>query len=229
MALKYEGIANFPTPLSVPLIMIMTGVFLGTLSACLEISGERSIYMRERAVNLKTHLYLLAKLPYLFMMGLVQAFLYVLVASVLLGLPSDQTLQIVLIVTAVTWVAAVMGLFISSLDPTSGQNSVVLAVVAVLPQLVLAGAQGPAFYHGMGTVTKAIASIFPARWGFELMLNALYDSPAWAQTYITGSDPGHMGFRFGSEVFATNLGALAILGVIYFLATWASLKRYDRL
>ncbi len=227
--MKYEGIANFPVPLSIPLIMVMTAVFLGTLSACLEISGERSVYLRERSVNLKIHLYLLAKLPFLFILALIQSFVYVLLASVLLGLPTGQILGLVFIVAAVAWVSCLIGLFISSLDPTAGQNSVVLAVVAVLPQLVLAGAQGPAFYRDMSTPAKALASALPARWGFELMLNVLYQTPEWARKYITGAELGRMGFRFDDGVFSTNAAALALIGVCFFVATCISLKRYDKL
>ena len=238
LAMKYEGIGNFPVPLSVPFIMIMTGVFLGTLAACLEISGERSVYLRERAINLKLHLYLLSKLPFLFLLGLVQVFIYVLTASILLKMhgaqiDGDQIINIIAIVTAVVWVSSIIGLFISTLDPTPGQNSVILAVVAVLPQLVLAGAQGPGFYNAMGPVMKALAAALPALWGFEMILNVLYKDPPWAQyvahskNWISGPDPGYMGFSH--DVFLTNSAALAIIGGVFFLASCVSLKRYDRL
>jgi len=229
VALKFKGIANFPLPLSAPLIMIMTGVFLGTLSACLEISGERSIYLRERSVNLRIHTYLLAKLPFLFLLALAQAFVYTLLAAVLIGIPAGQILGIMVTIAAVAWASCMVGLFISSLDPSTGQNSVVLAVVAVLPQLVLAGAQGPAFYHGMSAPMKVLAGILPARWGFEMLLNVLYETPEWAREYITGDGAGQMGFRFGRSVLVTNMAALGAVSLGFFAATCLSLKRYDKL
>ncbi len=229
LQMKFEGVSNLAIPISLPLILVMTAVFLGTLSACLEISGERSVYMRERAVNLKIPLYVLSKLPYLFVLATVQSFLYVFVVAVLLGLTSVDVLSMTLVVIGVAWVSCVIGLFISSLDPTPGQNSVILAVIAVLPQLIFSGAMGPGFYRGMAWPAKALASLFPARWGFELMLSVLYKKPDWAEHLIGGSNPGQMGFRFGHEVFTTNAAALAILAAGFFAATCISLKRYDKL
>ncbi len=228
--MMFEGIANLPIPLSLPLMMVMTAVFLGTLSACLEISGERPVYMRERAVNLSIPVYLASKLPALFMLTLVQCFLYVAIAVSLLDLNHVNPVMLVLILTGVSWVSVCIGLLISSLDPTAGQNSVILAVVVVLPQLLFSGAMGPGFYGGMHAATKAIASLFPARWGFELMLTALYQEPSWAETYITGeANGGGMGFQFGFQVYAINAMALFALALGCFLATSFSLKRYDRL
>lgn len=230
LALRFEGAANLPIPMSLPLLMVMTAVFLGTVTACLEISGERPIYLRERSVNLSIPVYVASKLPSLFLMTAVQCFLYILIAMLVLGIRHVDILSLVLITTAVAWVSCTIGLLISSMDPTSGQNSVVLAVIAVLPQLIFSGGMEPDFYGGMSTVTKTLASILPARWGFELMLTTLYEDPAWVRDLITGTDDADgMGFRFGREVFTTNMGALAALGLAYFSLTCIALKRYDRL
>lgn len=43
LQMKYQGFQGMAIPLSLALTLVMTAVFLGTLSACLEISGERSI------------------------------------------------------------------------------------------------------------------------------------------------------------------------------------------
>ena len=230
LALRFEGASNLPIPMSLPLLMVMTAVFLGTVTACLEISGERPIYLRERSVNLSIPIYVASKLPSLFLLTAVQCFLYVLISMVALGVSHVDILTLILITTAVAWVSCTVGLLISSLDPTSGQNSVVLAVIAVLPQLIFSGAMEPDFYGGMNALTKGLASILPARWGFELMLTALYEQPSWVRDMITGTDNGDgMGFRFGGDVFMTNMTALAALGMGYFMLTCISLKRYDRL
>jgi ABC-type multidrug transport system ATPase subunit/pSer/pThr/pTyr-binding forkhead associated (FHA) protein len=231
LAMKYEGPPALAIPLSLPLMLTLTAVFLGTLSACLEISSERSIYMRERSVNLKIPIYVAAKLPYLFMQTLVQCSLYVLLAATMLHLWHVNVLELVLIATGVAWGSCLVGLFISSLDPTSGQNSVILAVVAVLPQLLLSGAMAPGFYRvdGMSAPTKVLACILPARWGYEMMLNVLYKSPEWAQKIIAGDGTGHMGFQFNSSVFPHNALALGLIALGFFIAACVSLKRYDRL
>lgn len=229
MEMRFEGFGGLAIPISLALTMVMTAVFLGTLSACLEISGERSIYQRERAVNLSIPTYVASKLPALFMLSAVQCFVYVALTMAVLHPPNVDVLSLVAICIGVSWVSCMIGLFISSLDPTPGQNSVILAVIAVLPQMIFSGAMGPAFYGGMGIVTKTVASILPARWGFELMLTAFYQKPEWTEKLITGDSPNGMGFAYGSEVYTTNALALGTLALVYFLATCISLKRYDTL
>ncbi len=229
LELLFEGFGNMAVPISLPLTMVMTAVFLGTLSACLEISGERAIYLRERAVNLSIPTYIASKLPALFLLSAVQGFAYVALSMLILRPAGVDILSIALICVGVSWVSCTIGLFISSLDPTPGQNSVILAVIAVLPQMIFSGAMAPAFYGGMNTVTQFIASALPARWGFELMLTVFYRDPAWAREVITGPYPDGMGFQFGEAVYHYNALALAALACAYFLATCAILKRYDRL
>ncbi len=229
IGLRFQGFGGLAIPLALPLTMVMTAVFLGTLSACLEISGERPIYLRERAVNLGIVNYLGSKLPALFLLSVVQCFMYVACVMAVLHPPGVNVLGVVLICIAVAWVSSIIGLFISSLDPTPGQNSVMLAVIAMLPQMLFSGAMAPAFFDGMHPVTQGVAAILPARWGFELLLTVLYEDPAWARDLITAASPAGMGFGFGAEVIKTNGIALLGLAVAYFVATCISLRRFDKL
>ena len=227
--MRFEGFGGLAIPLNLPLTMIMTVVFLGTLSACLEISGERPIYLRERAVKLGIPAYVASKLPALFVLSAVQAFLYVAVTMVLLRPPDVDIFSLALVCISVAWVSCVIGLFISSLDPTPGQNSVILAVIAMLPQMIFSGAMAPAFYDGMSSFAQGVAAILPARWGFELLLTTMYQEPEWARSVITGESPAGMGFGFGQEVYAANAMALGAMAFVYFVATCVNLRRYDKL
>lgn len=227
--MRYEGFGGLGIPLNLPLTMVMTVVFLGTLSAALEISGERPIYLRERAVKLGIPAYVASKLPGLFVLSAIQAFLYVAVTMALLHPPDVDILSLALVSIAVAWVSCIIGLFISSLDPTPGQNSVILAVIAMLPQMIFSGAMAPAFYGGMSTFAQGVAAILPARWGFELMLTAMYQEPEWARRIITGESPAGMGFHFGGEVYTRNAAALGLMALVYFIATCVNLRRYDKL
>ncbi|MCL4218772.1 MAG: ATP-binding cassette domain-containing protein, partial [Candidatus Hydrogenedentes bacterium] len=229
MEMRFEGFGGLAVPLSLPLTMVMTAVFLGTLSACLEISGERSIYLRERAVNLSIPTYVASKLSALFMLSAVQCFVYVFLTMVILQPQGVSILSLVFICVGVSWVSCLIGLFISSLDPSAGQSSVILAVIAVLPQMIFSGAMAPAFYGGMTDVVKIIAAFLPARWGFELMLTAFYQQTDWARNLISGGNPPGMGFRFGEDVYVRNAIMLGLLALGYFTATCVSLKRYDKL
>ncbi len=229
IGMRFQGFGGLAIPLALPLTMIMTAVFLGTLSSCLEISGERSIYLRERAVNLGIVSYLASKLPALFLLSVVQSFVYVAFVMGILQPPGVDVLGIVLICIGVAWVSCIIGLFISSLDPTPGQNSVMLAVIAMLPQMIFSGAMAPAFFDGMHPITQGIAAMLPARWGFELLLTVLYQDPPWARDLITAGSPAGMGFGFGKDVLWVNGVALLTLAVAYFGATCVSLRRFDKL
>ena len=81
----------------------------------------------------------------------------------------------------------------------------------------------------MGRMTQTIASLFPSRWGFELLLTTFYRETDWAGGLITRTTEGGMGFRFGPDVYFTNGLALLLLGLGYFIATCVSLRRYDTL
>lgn len=229
ISMRFEGFNNLAIPLTIPLIIVMTAVFLGTLSACLEISSERNIYKRERAVNLSIPMYLASKLPVLFLLAAIECFIFVFLSLIFIRAPQVNGLNIFLIALGITWVSCLIGLFISSLDPTSGKNSVLLAVLVVLPQLVFSGGMAPGFWRDMSRSTQWIASLFPARWGFEMMINAFYQQPEWARDLITGTGDGYMGFEFGAEVYQTNTIAFILLGLFYFILTWFVLKRNDQL
>ncbi len=223
------GMSALAIPLSLPFMITMTSVFLGTLLASLEVSGERPIYLRERLINLKIPVYLASKLPFLAVMGAVQAFVYVSLTCGLLGLLNDGGLNALWISILLIWASSLVGLCVSALDPTPGNNSVIMAVVATLPQMLLSGAMAPKFFNGLNAGLQVVAAALPARWGFEMMLTAFYREPAGAAAFISGTEAGHMGFRFGSEVYFSNSLALGAVGLGFFLTACAVLKRYDRL
>ncbi|MCL4693824.1 MAG: FHA domain-containing protein, partial [Candidatus Hydrogenedentes bacterium] len=126
-ALKHEGAANLPTPLSVLLMMVMTAVFAGTLMSCLELSTERPIFARERMAGQNVLDYLLSKLPFLLVLTAVQCAIYLAICRVKPELQHFDLLSAYLAMVAMAWAACCMGLFLSALDPAAGQFSVILA------------------------------------------------------------------------------------------------------
>ncbi len=228
-ALKHEGFGNLPTPLSVLLMFVMTAVFMGTLMSCLDLSTERPIYLRERMANQKIADYLASKLPFLLIATAIQCALFLSLCYMKPGLRQFDPAGAFIAMCAMAWASCAMGLFISAIDPTAGQFSVILAIVAVLPQLVFSGGLGPDFYGGMSTVMKIFANIFPARWGLEMLMTAFYNHPGhaslkWIATFV----PDTIGFKFGTTIYLRNplvllgqaAGWLALCGI--------ALKRLDR-
>lgn len=228
-ALKYEGLPNLPTPISVLLMFVMTSVFMGTLMSCLDLSPERPIFVRERMANQRIGDYLGSKLPFLLAVTALQCLLFLALCRMKPGLRQFDFMSAYLAMVAMAWTSCALGLFLSAIDPTTGQFSVILAIVAVLPQLVFSGGLGPDFYQGMSSVMKGFASLFPARWGLEMLMTAFYyhperDALKWVGDFVSET----IGFHFGLRVYWTNTVVLGTQALVWLgMCAWA-LKRLDR-
>jgi ABC transport system ATP-binding/permease protein len=227
-ALKFEGLPNLPTPLSVLLMFMMTSVFMGTLMSCLDLSTERPIYIRERMANQRIADYLASKLPFLLLVTALQCLVFLLLCRIKPGLQYFDFTSAYVALVAMAWAACAMGLFLSAIDPTSGQFSVILAIVMVLPQLVLSGALGPDFFAGMPAALQMIANLFPARWGVEMLMTAFYHHPdrealQWIHDFVVET----VGFRFGSAVYLRNTVILLIQAAAWLIGCGLIVKRLD--
>jgi ABC transport system ATP-binding/permease protein len=171
-ALRHQGIGNLPIPMSVVLMMVMTAVFCGTLIACTEISAEQAIYRRERMANLPIAAYLGSKLPFCLSTTALQCFVFLAICWLHPSLRQTTFLPVWLTMTAIAWCSVTISLCLSSLDPTSGRFSVLLAIAVVLPQLILSGGIGPDFYANMHHLLRIPADMLPARWGLEMICTA---------------------------------------------------------
>jgi len=228
-ALKHEGIANLPTPLSVLLMFVMTAVFMGTLMSCLDLSTERPIYLRERLANQKIADYIGSKLPFLLLVTAVQCALFLALCYVKPGLRQFNVPGAYVALVTMAWTSCTMGLFLSAADPTAGTFSVILAIVAVLPQLVFSGGLGPDFFKGMSSVMKVFADAFPARWGLEMLITAFYRHPDHASLqWIASFVPDTIGFRFGPTVYFKDVAVLLGQAFAWLLLCGLALKRLDR-
>ena len=229
-SLNYEGPANVPVPLSVLLMFVMTAVFSGTLMSCLELSSERAVYLRERMANQKIANYLLSKLPFLLLITSLQCAVFLALCRLKPDLRHFDLLAVFVAMLAMAWVSCALGLFLSAIDPTSGQFSVILAIVVVLPQLVFSGGLGPQFYKGMADSMKILAGALPARWGLEMLMVGFYSFPpereslAWLEEFVVEQ----IGFDFGLTVYLGCLGALAMQGIGWLVLSGFALKALDR-
>ncbi|HCE46296.1 MAG TPA: hypothetical protein DET40_22345 [Lentisphaeria bacterium] len=121
-----------------PFIMAIAVLFFGCINAAKDIVKEISVYLRERAINLEIPAYLLSKVAVLSAINFFQCI-------VLLGIvyPSVQ-LEMDFMKTFLTLFATSlggmgMGLCISSLVDNN-DKAISLAILAVIPQIILAGA-----------------------------------------------------------------------------------------
>ena len=226
--LRYQGPANMPVPMSVLVMGIMTAVFLGTVSGCLELSSERHIYQRERSAGLKIFDYLGSKMPFCLTMTALQCLFFTLCCTLHPALTSLSFFPIFFTLLAVAWTSAAMGLCISALDPTSGRFSIMIAVAAVLPQLILSGGLGPEFYRYMSMPAEMASLFFPARWGLEMGLTAVYSGTPVAMTsWIPECIHKIIGFDFGNAVYYHGISVLIVQTFTWLLLCAWLLKRRD--
>ncbi|MCA9619102.1 MAG: FHA domain-containing protein [Myxococcales bacterium] len=161
--------------------LVVSAIWFGTSNAAREIVRERSIYLRERMVNLGLLNYVLSKFILLSLLCVVQCAMLLGIVFFALGfsggMPAFFQELAALIATAITAVG--IGLLLSTLV-TSSEAAMALTPIALIPQVVLGGLMVPAT-----TIPKLAPIMYsiPARWGFEAAIvaerAAIADDPAW--------------------------------------------------
>ena len=161
--------------------LVLAAMWFGTSNAAREIVKERSIYLRERMVNLGLFNYLMSKFVLLCAFCVIQCTILLGIVFFALGFnggaPAFFQELAALVATSVASVA--LGLLLSTLVTTT-EAAMALTPIALIPQVVLGGLMVPA------TTIKDIAPIMqlsPTRWGFEAVVVperlAIRDDPAW--------------------------------------------------
>jgi hypothetical protein len=172
--------------------------------------------------------YIGSKLPFCLSVTALQCFVFLGLFYFNVHMREVPFVPVWLTMVAITWTSVAIGLFVSSLDPTHGQFSVVLAIIAVLPQLILSGGLGPGYFHDMSLLTQFVANLFPARWGLEMLLTSVYSgvsfqSIAWIPDFVTQT----IGFDYGSGVYLKNGFILIMQSCTWLLLCAMSLARHD--
>lgn len=143
-------------------------LFLGAFTSANVITREDGIYRRERLVGLSPVAYVAAKTLVLGAFSVLQGVLFVAVLALKIDLPppaleTGALLALALILTSLAGVA--MGLFISALSPNA-DRAAILVVLALIPQLIFAGATVPR--SEMSASSRAISDITITKWALEL-------------------------------------------------------------
>lgn len=228
-SIKYEGVAHLPVPMGMMLMFVMTAIFCGTFIACQELSSERTIRYRERMAGQRLVDYLGSKLVFCFFVTSLQICLYLGLCVIMAGMPHVTFVTLAFILIGLAWVSVAMGLFISAIDPSSGQFAIIMSIIVVLPQLIFSGGIGPDFYHGMNRLTQIIADLFPAKWGLEMLFTAIYNTKqAEVLSWVSGFVQNIVGFRFGADVLRYDATVLAAQLVIWLALTVFSLHFITR-
>ncbi|HEY2253824.1 MAG TPA: ABC transporter permease, partial [Planctomycetaceae bacterium] len=148
LALVFGKLADIENPAervprTVNLLFLLTisSFWFGCNNASKELVKERVIFSRERDFNLRTSSYLASKLLVLTSIGVIQITLLYAIVKACCGPPGaiwQQWLALAVLATAGT----ALGLFMSAFARTE-EVAVALVPIAVIPQIILAGAIAP--------------------------------------------------------------------------------------
>jgi ABC-type multidrug transport system ATPase subunit/pSer/pThr/pTyr-binding forkhead associated (FHA) protein len=161
--------------------VVVSCVWFGTSNAAREIVTERSIYLRERMVNLRLLNYVLSKYLLLGFFCVVQCAMLLGIVFFTLGFnggPMAFLLELGNLV-ALAMNATAMGLCVSTLV-ASAEAAMALTPIALIPQVVLGGLMVPMTTNPN---LRPLMYLMPSRWGFEGAIAnerlAIASSAAW--------------------------------------------------
>jgi ABC-type multidrug transport system ATPase subunit/pSer/pThr/pTyr-binding forkhead associated (FHA) protein len=153
------------------IVLIVSACLMGVAMTIRELVGERPIFRREYAVGLSPHLYFLSKILVLGSAAFLQGLLVTWIATV--GLPGPDgelgTLRVALVIGALAFTMAVVGLCLSALV-TSTEQTMPALVGMIMIQLVLSGSLFPVAGRPL---LEQIAWLAPSRWAYAGMASVM--------------------------------------------------------
>ncbi len=189
--------------------------FFGIFPSIEMIHSERTIFQRERMVNLKIPSYLLSKLIFLLTFGMVQAFSIAAVCVWFVGSDAPFTPYFLTLFTVQATGSAV-GLFFSTLAKST-KVALSLMLMWVVLMLAFSG-----FLMKLPSLrengTEWLLAASSMRWGLGALMVLDQDVPAWAMEK----------FGFINEVWHLNLLVNVALAVLPTCATILILRLRDR-
>lgn len=215
-------------------LLACTATWFGLINAIREIVKEIPIYRRERLVNLNIIPYVGSKLIVLLGLGLLQAFIMVMMMQLWVNFNSDGIwapafFEIVITMMLISLAATCFGLFLSAL---LGREDRVMSVMPLflIPQIVFAGIVFP--LNDL-PLAETISMVTFSRWGIEA-LGAITNLD---DLYARGSDYNHINSRrdvllsfdytHSLGYLLTSWGVLLALSTIALVLTVITLKMQD--
>ncbi|WP_340537024.1 FHA domain-containing protein [Nocardioides sp. GXZ039] len=152
------------------IVLIVAACLMGTAIAIRELVAERPIFRREYAVGLSPGVYFASKIIVLGSAAFVQGLLVTFIAVV--GLPGADgdagTFRIALVIGALSFTMAVIGLCLSALV-TSSEQTMPALVGMIMVQLVLSGS----LFAINRPVLEQISWLSPSRWAYAACASAM--------------------------------------------------------
>ncbi len=209
--------------ITVLFLVVTMVVWFGSIDGAREIIKEKSVYVREAAVGVRTGAYLFSKAAVLFTLATIQTLILMGVFYLFQPLhsPTSTYLSITAMMILTSFAAVGMGLVMSAAVKTQDQATSFIPLVLV-PQLFFGGSIVPVatMSTGLAIVSNAVVAKWSyAGFGSAIDLNGrIADSPALAKVS-----------KFGDSYFAiTPLTvdlALVVFVLVFFAGIFGLLRR----
>ena len=207
------------------LVILITGAAFSGMSATIrDLIGERDVFLREKAVGLRSGAYLFSKTVILALISAVQTALMMGIALALNKGPSDAVIldgwpgvELAFCCWAVAFVSGLLGLAVSAMVSSSEQVMPVL-VVSIMAQLVLSGGIIPISGRA---VFEQLAWFMPSRWGY-----AMASSTLEMLAILPNRDDAL--WKHETAQWLTDYGMLSAIGLVCMVVCYAALARRGR-
>ncbi|WP_307342490.1 FHA domain-containing protein [Metabacillus malikii] len=225
-----DSFEYFETSKQVIFTVAASAVWIGLLNSIQEITKEKTIYKRERTVNLKLGPYISSKIVILGLMGLIQSVIFVAIFTAIIELPTENLLGYVPIEIFMTFFLSVlastaMGLVVSCLVANS-DRAMGLAPILLVPQLIFNG-----LVFELEGVTDWLSNLAIAKWtarAFSISFD-LNDKPMELETKVALPQrdlPEY--YDHSLSLLYQNWGILLGITVLCTVISIVILKRKDR-
>lgn len=197
--------------INVLFLMVISAIWFGCLSAARELVAERSIYLRERLINLKIPVYLSSKFIVLAGISMIQCLLLVLIVAIFVSFKGSLlTIFWVLLLSAFGGIG--LGLCLSSFA-SSAEAAIAMTPVVLIPQIMFGGIFRT--LPQMGDFIEPIAGVVFSRWACEALIGL--------------NHPEHLKSFYGisASQMLTDTTMLVSLTIIFFLFSGVCLRRMD--
>lgn len=229
---------NSQEPTVILALLIIGALFMGVSMSIRDIIGEKSIFLRERAVGLSPAAYLLSKILVLGLLSWIGAGIIIGVMALVKDLPTGKgvlgigaTTELFITLGVTVSVGMILGLLLSSLVTSQNQAMPVLVVVLMI-QMVMNGG----LISLTGNTALNIASYFtPARWAYAMGAVSI-DLPG----LLTVADEGDRAivesmrgdidamWTFDTAHWMAAFGVLMGMAAVFAAATWVRLRTMKR-
>jgi ABC transport system ATP-binding/permease protein len=205
-------------------ILVCSAIWFGTINAAREMVKERSIYQRERAINLRILPYALSKLFILGLLLAVQCGVLLSLVGLKMGYPNSGLIfngkygafaEFYVSLLLMGIVGLTIGLLISAWAPNV-DRAVSIVPIALIPEIIFANV-----IFTLSGVGNYISWVLPARWGMQAL---------GATAGLRDQFTDHTNAPFYTHDMTHLLGywgALLGLALVFFVLTLVFLKRQD--